>query len=58
LCKLCAHRLLEHIKQTPLLADLSQYDFIEIGRKLCYDIVPNRRYIDGISTLIHASAKC
>ena len=55
MCKLCAHRLLEHIKQTPLLADLSQYDFIEIGRKLCYDIVPNRRYIDGISTLIHAS---
>ncbi len=55
LCKQCAHRLLERVRQNPLLADLSQYDFIKIGRKLCYDIVPNRRYIDGISTLIHAS---
>jgi len=55
LCKICAHRLLELIKQNPILAGLSQYDFIKIGRKLCYDIIPNRRYVDGISTLIHAS---
>ena len=55
LCKLCAHRLLSTVRQNPLLADLSQYDFIKIGRKLCYSIIPNRRYIDGISTLIHAS---
>jgi len=55
LSKLCAHRLLEHVKRTPLLADLSQYDFIKISRKLCYDIIPNRRYVDGVSTLIYAS---
>jgi len=55
LCKICAHRLLELIKQNPILAGLSQYDFIKIGRKMCYDIAPNRRYIDGVSTLIHAS---
>jgi len=55
LCKLCAHRLLNVVKQNPLLADLSQYDFIKMGRRLCYGIIPNRRYMDGISTLIHAS---
>ena len=55
LCKLCAHRLLDVVKQNPFLANLSQYIFIKMGRKQCYDIIPNRRYIDGISTLIHAS---
>lgn len=55
LCRLCAHKLLSTVKENPLLASLSQYDFIKIGRKLCYDIVPNRRYIDGVSTLMHAS---
>ena len=55
LCKLCAHRLLNKVKENPLLANLSQYDFIRLGRKLCYDIIPNRRYVDGISTIIHAS---
>ncbi len=55
LCKLCAHRLLNTVKQNQLLANLSQYDFIKMTRKLCYDIIPNRRYVDGISTLIHAS---
>ena len=55
LSRLCAHRLLEHVKRAPLLADLSQYSFIEVSRRLCYDVLPNRRYVDGISTLIHAS---
>jgi hypothetical protein len=55
LSKLCAHKLLEQVKQNPLLANLSQYDFIKIGRKLCYGILPNRRYVDGVSTIIHAS---
>ncbi len=55
LCKICAHKLLNAVKVNPLLANLSQYDFIKMGRTLCYDIIPNRRYIDGISTLIHAS---
>ncbi len=55
LCKICAHRLLNKVIINPLLANLSQYDFIKMGRKLCYDTIPNRRYIDGVSTLIHAS---
>ncbi len=55
LCQLCAHRLLDSVRENPLLANLSQYDFIRLARRLCYDIIPNRRYIDGISTLIHAS---
>ena len=55
LCRLCTHKLLNTVKENPLLADLSQYNFIKIGRRLCYDIIPNRRYIDGVSTLIHAS---
>ncbi len=55
LCKLCAHRLLNHVKENPLLANLSHYDFIKLSRKLCYNIIPNRRYVDGISTVIHAS---
>mgnify|MGYP000356629866 CR=1 FL=1 len=55
LCKLCAHRLLNYVKENLLLADLSQYDFIKLGRKLCYDIIPNRRYVDGISTIVQAS---
>ena len=57
LCKICAHRLLEHVKQNTLLADLSQYEFIKVARKLCYDVLPNRRYIDGIATLIHSSLR-
>ena len=55
LCKLCAHRLLNYVKENPLLANLSQYDFIKLGRKLCYDIIPNRRYVDGITTIVQAS---
>ncbi|MCD6487712.1 MAG: hypothetical protein J7K21_00615 [Desulfurococcales archaeon] len=55
LCKLCAHRLLGKVKENPLLADMSQYNFIRLGRKLCYDIIPNRRYVDGVSIIIHAS---
>ncbi len=55
LCKLCAHKLLDKVKENPQLADLSQYYFIKIGKELCYDIIPNRRYVYGISILIHAS---
>lgn len=55
LSKLCAHRLLDQVKQNPLLASLSQYEFVKMGRSLCYGVLPNRRYVDGVSTIIHAS---
>jgi len=40
-----------------MLIDLSQASFLKYARKRCYDILPNRRYIDGIATLIHSTLK-
>ncbi|RLF21848.1 MAG: transposase [Thermoprotei archaeon] len=55
--KLCAHRLLDDVKNNEFLIDLSQTSFLKYARKRCYDILPNRRYIDGIATLIHSTLK-
>lgn len=55
LSKVCAHRLLESVRSNPVLARLGQYDFIKLGRELCYSVLPNRRYVDGVSTLIHST---
>lgn len=57
LSKLCAHRLLNDAKGNNLLVDLSQASFLEYARKICYNILPNRRYIDGVATLIHSTLK-
>jgi len=57
LSKLCAHRLLNDVKSSNLLVDLSQAGFLRYARKRCYDILPNRRYIDGVATLIHSTLK-
>jgi len=57
LSKLCAHRLLSDVRSNSLLIDLSQASFLKYARKRCYDILPNRRYIDGIATLIHSTLK-
>ena len=57
LSKLCAHRLLSDVKNNSMLIDLSQASFLKYARKRCYDILPNRRYIDGIATLIHSTLK-
>jgi len=55
--KLCAHRLLDDVKENNILIDLSQINFLKYARKRCYDILPNRRYIDGVATLIHSTLK-
>ena len=55
--KLCAHRLLNDVKNNVELSNYSQSSFLQFARKECYDILPNRRYIDGIATLIHSSLR-
>jgi len=55
--KLCAHRLLSDVKSNTELSNYSQSSFLQLARKRCYDILPNRRYIDGIATLIHSSLR-
>ena len=57
LSKLCAHRLLGDAKNNNVLIDLSQTSSLKHARKRCYDILPNRRYVDGIATLIHSTLK-
>jgi len=57
LSKLCAHGLLNYVKGNNLLVDLSQTSFLKFARRRCYDILPNRRYIDGIATLIHSTLR-
>ncbi len=57
LSKLCAHRLLGDVKNNDVLIDLSQASFLKYARKRCYDILPNRRYIDGVATLIHSTLR-
>jgi len=55
--KLCAHRLLNDAKSNAELLNYSQTSFLQYSRSRCNDILPNRRYIDGIATLIHSSLK-
>lgn len=57
LSKLVAHRVLGLVKVNPLLSDLSEYKFLEVMRGKCYDILPNRRYVDGILKLVHSTLK-
>ena len=57
LSKLCAHRLLNDVKNNNVLIDFSQSSFLKYARKRCHDILSNRRYIDGIATLIHSTLK-
>ena len=55
--KFCAHRLLNDAKENEILVDLSQTSFLKYARKRCYDVLPNRRYVDGIAVLIHSTLK-
>ena len=55
--KLCAHRLLGDVKGDGAFVDLSQANFLKYARRRCYDILPNRRYIDGVATLIHSTLR-
>ncbi len=57
LSKLVAHRVFGLVKENELLADLSKYRFLKLMRSKCYDILPNRRYADGMLKLIHSTLK-
>ena len=57
LSKPCARRLLGDVKDDDLLVDLSQTSFLKYARKRCYGILPNRRYVDGVATLMHSTLK-
>ncbi len=52
LSKICAHRIIKLVKENLALIDLSEYSFLKKFRQYCYDILPNRRYVDGILKLI------
>jgi len=47
--------LLNNVKGNNLVVDLSQASFLKYARKRCYNILPNRRYIDGVASLIHST---
>jgi len=57
LTKVCAHRLLNDVKLNTELLKYSQYSFLQYARDRCYEILPNRRYVDGIAVLIHSTLK-
>ncbi len=57
LSKLVAHRVISLIKENELVTDLSEYRFLKVLRSKCYDILPNRRYVDGILKLIYSTLK-
>ncbi len=55
--KLVAHRVLRLVKENEVLADLSEYKFLKVLRSKCYDVLPNRRYVDGILKLVYSTLK-
>jgi len=57
LSKLIAHRVLALVKEALFLSDLSEYRFLKLVRDKCYNILPNRRYVDGILKLVHSTLK-
>ena len=57
LSKLVAHRVLNLVKENEILTGFSEYKFLQTLRSMCYDILPNRRYVDGILKLIHSTLK-
>ena len=57
LCKIIAYRVLRLIKENPLYTQLSETRFLQNLREKCYDILSNRRYVDGILKLIYATIR-
>ena len=57
LSKLVAYRVLSLVKENEMLADLSEYRFLKVMRTRCYDVLPNRRYVDGMLKLIYSTLK-
>ena len=57
LSKIVAHRILDLVKENEILTDLSEYAFLKKLRSVCYDVLPNRRYVDGMLKLIYSTLK-
>lgn len=57
LSKLVAHRVLNLVKRNESLADFSEYWFLKTLRSKCYDILPNRRYVDGMLKLVYSTLR-
>ncbi|GAB6944772.1 hypothetical protein [Vulcanisaeta sp. JCM 14467] len=51
LFKIATHRLLDLAKQTPILP-ATDISWKNTFRKIIYEIIPNRRYTDGVITLV------
>ncbi|ADY01833.1 transposase, IS605 OrfB family [Vulcanisaeta moutnovskia 768-28] len=54
---MCAHRLLNDVKGNDALLGFSQASFLKYARERCYELLPNRRYIDGVATLVHSTLR-
>ena len=57
LSKVVAHRALDLVRGNEFLTDLSEYTFLKKLRSACYDVLPNRRYVDGMLKLIYSTLK-
>ena len=57
LSKIVAHRVLSRVKNEPALSELSETRFLKAMRSMCYDILPNRRYVDGVLKLIWSTLR-
>jgi len=51
LFKVASHRLLDVAKQTPVLLG-TDVGWKNAFRRIVYDVIPNRRYADGVATLV------
>ena len=57
LSKVVAHRVLRIVKDNPLYLQLSETRFLKNLRNACYDVLPNRRYVDGVLKLVYSTLR-
>ena len=57
LSKIVAHRVLGIVKGNTILVELPEYRFLGKLRRKCYDILPNRRYVDGVLKLVYSTIR-
>ena len=57
LSKIVAHRVLRIVKENPLYLQLPEKRFIKNLRSVGYEVLPNRRYVDGILKLVYSTLR-
>jgi len=57
LTKIVAHRVLRIVKENPLYLQLPEKRFIKNLRSVGYEVLPNRRYVDGILKLVYSTLR-